>query len=173
MTGMSPRPPKLEEFVNAIRARTLRVGVIGLGYVGLPLVLLFEENGFPVLGFDVDASKTEMLNRGESYIRHIGVNRIRKAFTTENVLATTDFQRLAECDAVIVCVPTPLGPHREPDLKYIRMTAETIVTQLRPGQLVVLAASSAAAAATASATGSRRCGSVLQRFVVVFVDDDR
>jgi UDP-N-acetyl-D-glucosamine dehydrogenase len=121
-----------------IAGRTARVGVIGLGYVGLPLVLLFEEAGFPVVGFDVDAAKTEALMRGESYIRHIGGARIGKAFTAGAALATTDFARLAECDAIIVCVPTPLGPHREPDLKYVRITAETIARHLRPGQLVVL-----------------------------------
>jgi len=122
-----------------ISDRSARVGVIGLGYVGLPLVLLFEEAGFPVIGFDVDEAKTTALTRGESYIRHIGAERIAKAFTGGgNVVATTDFARLGECDAIIVCVPTPLGAHREPDLKYVRITAETIARHLRPGQLVVL-----------------------------------
>jgi UDP-N-acetyl-D-glucosamine dehydrogenase len=124
--------------LEAIAARTARVGVIGLGYVGLPLVLLFEDAGFPVLGFDVDTRKTDMLNRGETYIRHIGSDRIAKAFANEQVLATTDFERLRECDAIVICVPTPLGTHREPDLKYIRITAEQIALRLRPGQLVVL-----------------------------------
>ena len=128
----------LDALLESIRTRNARIGVIGLGYVGLPLVLLFEESGFPVLGFDVDANKTDALNRGESYIRHIGVDRIQRAFTGERAAATTDFSRLAECDAIIICVPTPLGPHREPDLKYVRITAETIATHLRPGQLVVL-----------------------------------
>jgi len=122
-----------------ISDRSARVGVIGLGYVGLPLVLLFEEAGFPVIGFDVDEAKTTALTRGESYIRHIGAERIAKAFTGGgNVIATTDFARLGQCDAIIVCVPTPLGAHREPDLKYVRITAETIARHLRPGQLVVL-----------------------------------
>jgi len=133
-----PETPVLSDFLISIRDRSLRVGVIGLGYVGLPLVLLFEEGGFPVLGFDVDATKTEMLNRGESYIRHIGQEKIRKAFSSEKVEATTDFDRLADCDAIIICVPTPLGRHREPDLKYIRVTAEAIASRLRAGQLVVL-----------------------------------
>jgi UDP-N-acetyl-D-glucosamine dehydrogenase len=128
----------LDALLEAIRARTARIGVIGLGYVGLPLVLLFEEEGFPVLGFDIDANKTAALNRGESYIKHIGVDRIRKAFGSEKVTATTNFDRLAECDAIIICVPTPLGAHREPDLRYIRMTAEAIGTRLRAGQLIVL-----------------------------------
>src|SRR5580765_181495 len=131
-------PQTDEVLLNAIRTHTARVGVIGLGYVGLPLVLLFEEAGFPVLGFDVDVQKTEMLNRGETYIRHIRAERIAKAFANERVAATIDFERRAECDAIIICGPTPLGAHREPDLKYIRITAEEIALRLRPGQLVVL-----------------------------------
>jgi UDP-N-acetyl-D-glucosamine dehydrogenase len=130
--------PTLDVLLESIRARTARVGVIGLGYVGLPLVLLFEEAGFNVLGFDVDEKKTAALARGESYIRHIGPERIAQAFGGRRAAATTDFGRLADCDAIIVCVPTPLGAHREPDLKYIRMTAEIIATHLRSGQLVVL-----------------------------------
>jgi len=129
---------QLDQFLGAVAARTLRVGVIGLGYVGLPLVLRFEEEGFPVLGFDVDPEKARALNDGRTYIRHIGEERIRKAFNSEKVEATTDFDRLAECDALIICVPTPLGAHREPDLKFIRITAEAIAARLRPGQLIVL-----------------------------------
>ncbi|PYQ27436.1 MAG: nucleotide sugar dehydrogenase [Acidobacteria bacterium] len=128
----------LDQFLEKLDARTLRVGVIGLGYVGLPLVLLFEENGFPVTGFDVDPQKAEMLNSGHTYIRHIGEERVAKAFSNDRAEATTNFDRLAACDAIIICVPTPLGAHREPDLKYIRMTAETIAKHLRRGQLIVL-----------------------------------
>ena len=131
-------PETIEALLESIRNRTATVGVIGLGYVGLPLVLLLEEAGFPVLAFDVDTKKTEMLNRGESYIRHISGTRIAKAFTRKDVRATADFDGLADCDAIIICVPTPLGAHREPDLKYIRMTAEQIALRLRPGQVVVL-----------------------------------
>jgi UDP-N-acetyl-D-glucosamine dehydrogenase len=128
----------LDRLLELIQTRSARIGVIGLGYVGLPLVLLFEEAGFPVFGFDVDTKKTEMLNRGETYIRHIGRERIAKAFASEKIEATNDFDRLADCDVIIICVPTPLGTHREPDLKYIRVTAEEIAKRLRPGQLVVL-----------------------------------
>ena len=127
----------LPSLLGKIEAKSARVGVIGLGYVGLPLVLLFEEAGFEVIGFDVDAKKAEALTRGESYIRHIGVDRVKRAFD-RRAAATTEFDRLAECDAIIVCVPTPLGRHREPDLKYIRITGETIAKVLRPGQIVVL-----------------------------------
>jgi UDP-N-acetyl-D-glucosamine dehydrogenase len=126
------------EFVRRIADRSATVGVIGLGYVGLPLALLFEESGFPVVGFDVDRKKPEALHRGESYIRHIGAQRVADAFARGRITATTDFDRLSDCDAVIVCVPTPLGRHREPDLSYIRSTAEEVARRLRPGQLVVL-----------------------------------
>ena len=127
----------LQELLEAIENRTAHVGIIGLGYVGLPLVLLFEEQGFKVTGFDVDSSKVEKLSRGESYIRHIGVERIAEAFK-RRADATVDFNRLTECDAIVICVPTPLGTHREPDLKYIRVTTETIARHLRKRQLIVL-----------------------------------
>ena len=126
------------ELLEKIRDRKARVGVIGLGYVGLPLALLFEEAGFAVVGFDIDPAKPEALQRGESYIRHIGAERVAEAFARGRVVATTDFDRLAECDAILVCVPTPLGRHREPDLSFIRATAAEVARRLRPGQLVVL-----------------------------------
>jgi UDP-N-acetyl-D-glucosamine dehydrogenase len=124
--------------IERLHSHTATVGIIGLGYVGLPLALLFSENGFPVLGFDVDTKKVDALNRGASYIRHIGVERIAKEFVERTAKATDDFSRLTECDAIIVCVPTPLGNHREPDLKYIRITAEAIAKHLRRGQVIVL-----------------------------------
>ena len=129
---------KSAELQAKIANRTARVGVIGLGYVGLPLALIFEERGFPVTGFDVDPKKPEALARGESYIRHIGKERVAQAFKRGRIQATTAFDRLAECDAILVCVPTPLGRHREPDLSYVRNTADEIAKRLRPGQLVVL-----------------------------------
>jgi len=124
--------------LSKISERSARVGVIGLGYVGLPLALLFEESGFPVIGFDVDKAKPEALSRGDSYIRHIGAERVARAFARGRIVATTDFDRLGECDAIIVCVPTPLGRHREPDLSYIRATGEEVARRLRPGQVVIL-----------------------------------
>jgi UDP-N-acetyl-D-glucosamine dehydrogenase len=127
-----------DHLLKRIEAREALVGVIGLGYVGLPLALLFEAAGFRVVGFDVDPGKPEALRRGESYIRHIGKERVAEAFRHGRIEATTDFSRLAACDAIVVCVPTPLGRHREPDLSYIRRTAEAIAEILRPGQLVVL-----------------------------------
>ncbi|HYI10237.1 MAG TPA: nucleotide sugar dehydrogenase [Thermoanaerobaculia bacterium] len=127
-----------QSLLDSIQNRTATVGVIGLGYVGLPLVLLFSERGFPVIGFDVDSEKVEALTRGDSYIRHIGPERVAAAFTGGKASATADYDRLAECDAILICVPTPLGPHREPDLKYVRMTAEAIARRLRKGQLIIL-----------------------------------
>ena len=121
-----------------VEARTARVGVIGQGYVGLPLALVFCEAGFPVTGFDLDPVKVAALGRGESYIKHIGPERVKKAVASGRFQATTDFDRLRDCDAIIICVPTPLGPHREPDNSYIHRTAEEIAKRLRPGQLVIL-----------------------------------
>jgi len=121
-----------------IKDNTVRVGVIGLGYVGLPLVKAFLKNGLSVIGFDVDSRKVEMLNLGKSYIKHISADEL-KAFLAGKVFsATTDFSRLAEADAVIICVPTPLDAHRNPDLSYVLTTTETVARHLRKGQLVVL-----------------------------------
>jgi UDP-N-acetyl-D-glucosamine dehydrogenase len=124
--------------LQKIADRSAAVGIIGLGYVGLPLALLFEEAGFAVVGCDVDPAKPAALQRGESYIRHIGSDRVARAFAGGRIRATVEFDALRDCDAIIVCVPTPLGRHREPDLSYIRATADEIARRLRPGQLVVL-----------------------------------
>ncbi len=127
------------ELIRLLEAREAKVGVIGLGYVGLPLALVFAEGGFPVLGFDVDPDKVSRLNQGDSYIAHIDATRVALATAPPGRLqATTDFSRLAECDAILICLPTPLGRHREPDLSYVLGAAETIARQLRPGQLIVL-----------------------------------
>lgn len=130
--------------LDKLRTRTATIGVIGQGYVGLPLSLVFAEEEFTVLGFDVDPAKTDTLNAGESYIPHIDHGRVAAARQAAGrtgaptYLATTDFSRLAECHAVLICVPTPLGPHRDPDLSYVHRTAEQIARHLRPGTLVVL-----------------------------------
>jgi UDP-N-acetyl-D-glucosamine dehydrogenase len=123
---------------SRIQSRSARLGVIGQGYVGLPLALLFREAGFDVLGFDVDPAKVAALHRGESYIQHIGADRVAAAVKSGRFTATTDFDRLRDCDAIAICVPTPLGPHREPDNSYIHATGREIAKRLRPGQLVVL-----------------------------------
>jgi UDP-N-acetyl-D-glucosamine dehydrogenase len=121
-----------------IASRSALVGVIGQGYVGLPLALVFEEAGFTVRGFDVDPKKIDALNRGESYIKHIGADRVAASVRRGRFTATTDFDGLRECDAILICVPTPLGRHREPDLSFIHNTARAIAPRLRRGQLIVL-----------------------------------
>ena len=125
---------------DLIENRTARIGIIGLGYVGLPIVLRFCEEGFHVVGFDVDPVKVRSLAKGVSYIKHIPSEKIasfikgrRPVFT-----ATTDMSKLAGVDAVIICVPTPLSDKREPDLSYVEGTAREIARHLRPGQLVSL-----------------------------------
>src|SRR5437773_11987335 len=118
--------------------KTAQVGVIGLGYVGLPLALLFARKGFATTGFDVDPAKVEKLERGESYISHIRPAAISEEVEQKHFRATDDFAALEAMDACLVCVPTPLDEHREPDLSYIRNTAEEISAHLRPGQLIVL-----------------------------------
>jgi UDP-N-acetyl-D-glucosamine dehydrogenase len=125
-------------FIDRVKDKSAVIGVIGLGYVGLPLVLVFNEAGFQVLGFDVDGGKIATLNQGRSYIRHVGTARVAKAVNSGRFTATDDFDRLRECDAVLICVPTPLGKHREPDNSYIHATTREIAKRLRPGQLVVL-----------------------------------
>src|SRR5436853_2924391 len=120
-----------------IEARTARVGIIGLGYVGLPLALLFTEQDFPVTGFDIDPQKVEALTNSKSYIYRIATKEIAAA-RAKKFSATIDYSRLTEMDAIMICVPTPLNEYREPDLSYIRNTGAAIAPHLRPGQLIVL-----------------------------------
>ena len=121
----------------AIQNRTMNVGVIGLGYVGLPLALLFSERGFPVTGFDIDAGKVSTLAAGGSYIYRICPREIQAA-QEQGFSVTNDYSQVAEMDAVIICVPTPLNECREPDLRYITGSAEAIAPFVREGQLIVL-----------------------------------
>ncbi|GAC1464632.1 MAG: UDP-N-acetyl-D-glucosamine 6-dehydrogenase [Isosphaeraceae bacterium] len=121
-----------------ITDRSARVGVIGLGYVGLPLIELFSAKGFPVLGLDIDSDKVARLEAGESYIGHISSQRVAALKESGRFSATVDFSRLDEVDAVLICVPTPLGEHREPDLTAVQQTGRVIGRYLHAGQLVVL-----------------------------------
>ena len=116
----------------------LKVGIIGCGYVGLPLALRFAEAGHKVTGFDTDPKKIAMLNAGKSYIEHIQQTKIQQFVNSKHFGATTDFEKLKECDAIIICVPTPLDERREPDLSYVEQTALSIQPNLQKGQLVVL-----------------------------------
>ncbi len=131
-------PSRCQELLNAIKTRQCTVGVIGLGYVGLPLIDAFTTKQFRCLGFDVDASKVESLMRGQSYIKHIGSEKIGKWLDKELFEATDDMSRLSEPEALLICVPTPLDEARNPDLRYVEGTCEFISKVIRPGQLVVL-----------------------------------
>ena len=131
-------PGSVEALIARFRAHQARIGVIGLGYVGLPLVCAIAEQGFNALGFDIDARKIEALNAGASYIRHIPADTIAALRRSRRFEATEEFARLAEMDAVLLCVPTPLTRQREPDLTYVVRTTESIVPHLRAGQLIVL-----------------------------------
>jgi UDP-N-acetyl-D-glucosamine dehydrogenase len=123
---------------KAIGEKTARVGVIGLGYVGLPLIRVFVKAGFHTLGFDVDPRKVERLLAGESYIAHIPSDWIATCIARKSFEPTADMRRLGEADALVICVPTPLGESRDPDLTHIETTTRQIAEVLRPGQLVVL-----------------------------------
>src|SRR6202158_4653570 len=124
-------------FESRIASRQARIGVIGMGYVGLPLTLLFSEQRFRVTGFDVDASKVEALNAGGSYIVRIPAPEIAKA-QAAGFRATSAYTEIAEMDAILICVPTPLDEYNQPDLSFIEQTARAIAPNLREGQLVIL-----------------------------------
>ena len=123
---------------KAIQDKTAIVGVIGLGYVGLPLIRAFIAAGFRTMGFDVDQTKVDKLLAGKSYIGHIASEWISECIETKKFTPTSDMKRLAEADALLICVPTPLSESRDPDLAYVEATAQQIAAVLRPGQLVVL-----------------------------------
>ncbi|GAB3629044.1 Vi polysaccharide biosynthesis protein VipA/TviB [Pandoraea terrae] len=125
------------DFKQLVISRQARIGIVGLGYVGLPLALRFVEVGFPVLGLDIDESKVEKLNRGESYIEHIGAASVQAA-RAKGLTSTTDFSQAKQCDVLIICVPTPLNEFREPDLSYVTGTVDSLVPHLRAGQMVSL-----------------------------------
>jgi len=124
--------------VDAFRGRTAAIGVVGLGYVGLPLACTFARQGFRVLGFDIDKVKIEQLAAGQSYIGHVSAEMLGELRAAGRLDATGDFGRLAAVDAIILCVPTPLTRQREPDLSYVVGTSEQVARHLRRGQLVVL-----------------------------------
>src|SRR3954449_6310765 len=126
-----------DSLTTKLENRTAKIGVIGLGYVGLPLVLLFSEQDFRITGFDVDAKKVDIIKRGGSYIVRIPETEIQAA-KSKGFTATADYSQISSMDAIIICVPTPLDDHHEPDLSFIEATAEAIVPYLRAGQLVVL-----------------------------------
>jgi UDP-N-acetyl-D-glucosamine dehydrogenase len=137
ITTQTAFPAIAQERLNKLKTRTASIGVIGLGYVGLPLSLLLSEAGFKVTGFDIDEKKVTDLEAGRSYIFRIEATEIQSA-RKQGFTATTDFSRLSDQDAIIMCVPTPLTEHREPDLSYVENTAKSAAPWVREGQLVIL-----------------------------------
>jgi UDP-N-acetyl-D-glucosamine dehydrogenase len=129
---------ELSALEQKIRSKQARIGVIGLGYVGLPLVKLFLVKGFRVTGFDIDPKKVSLLNRGRSYIRHISTQELRGFLAKKAFRASGDFSGLSKMDVIIICVPTPLDAHKNPDLSYVLDTTRVIAKYLRKGQLIVL-----------------------------------
>jgi UDP-N-acetyl-D-glucosamine dehydrogenase len=135
----------VDSLIDRLKTRRATVGIIGLGYVGLPLAATFAEGGFAVIGFDVDATKINELRAGRSYIRHVPVSRLQPLLCSQPpeperaaFHPTSDYSLLPQCDAILICVPTPLTENREPDLSYVTGTAHTVARYLRRGQLVVL-----------------------------------
>jgi UDP-N-acetyl-D-glucosamine dehydrogenase len=137
MTTLAPADTAFDQLKSKIQQRQARVGIIGLGYVGLPLALLYSEQKFQVTGFDIDARKVETLAKGGSYIFRIAAEEIQAA-KTQGFSATADYSQLTDMDAIIICVPTPLNEYHEPDLSFITGTTHAIAPHLRAGQLVVL-----------------------------------
>jgi UDP-N-acetyl-D-glucosamine dehydrogenase len=133
-----PSPISAAELAQKIKARKATIGVIGLGYVGLPLVLAFARQNFNLIGFDIDQTKVTALNEGKSYIQHIDAKPIQELVKKQQFTPTTDFSKAVDADVLIICVPTPLSKNRIPDMTYIEKTAETLKKHLRPGQFIVL-----------------------------------
>jgi UDP-N-acetyl-D-glucosamine dehydrogenase len=141
MLKVSSSPSLADQLQSRIELRTARVAVVGLGYVGLPLAETFAWAEFPVTGFDIDPEKVRKLRLGQSYIRHIGSERVAEMIRGGRFEATTDPGCFAGADAIVICVPTPLTEAREPDLSYIESTGRAVMPHLRRGQLVVLESS--------------------------------
>lgn len=127
-----------EQITDSITKKSACIGIIGLGYVGLPLVVEFAHNGFDAIGFEVDSKKAECINAGKSYIGDVDSSTIRELVDSKRLRATTDFDHLRDCDAIVICVPTPLRKTKEPDISYIMAAAEEIKQRLRRGQLIIL-----------------------------------
>lgn len=126
------------QLIEKLNSRTATIGIVGLGYVGLPLALRYLEVGYPVLGLDIDQNKVDQIMGGQSYIKHIPSEPIKAHVDSGKLQCTTDFSKAAEADALILCVPTPLNKHREPDLSYVISSLEMLLHSLRPGQIISL-----------------------------------
>lgn len=128
----------IESLLQKIQKREFNVGIIGLGYVGLPLLWTFHEKGLPVVGFDIDEHKVDCINEGIPYIKHLGKDKMQVLADSDRCRATSDFSKLVEADALLMCVPTPLNLYREPEMKFVIQTTEVIAKYLRKDQLVIL-----------------------------------
>ena len=128
----------LDNLLQLIQKREYKVGIIGLGYVGLPLMWTFHQNKMPVIGYDIDQHKVDCILKGIPYIKHLGKDKMEALAGSDICDATTDFNRFKEADALLMCVPTPLDSHREPDMIFVEMTTEAVGEHLREGQLVIL-----------------------------------
>ncbi len=133
-----PKTIMKNELISLITEKRAHIGVIGLGYVGLPLLVEFAASGFVGAGFEVDAEKARQINAGSSYVGDVPSRRVKELVAANRLRATTDFNHLSECDAIIICVPTPLRKTKEPDVSYILAAAEEITKRLRRGQLIIL-----------------------------------
>ena len=129
---------EIDTFLRKIEHSDATIGVVGLGYVGLPLVLTFGKKNYRVIGFDIDKAKTDKLQAGKSYIRHIPNERISELIESKRFEPTANFELVSECDAILLCVPTPLTANREPNMTFVAGTANSIAPYLRKGQLIVL-----------------------------------
>lgn len=128
----------LQELLNKIENKEYTIGIVGLGYVGLPLMWTFHERGMTVIGYDIDQSKVDSIHSGTPYIKHLGDKMMGKLAESDRCDATSDFSRLKEADCILMCVPTPLNHHREPDMTYVEKTTQTVSKNMRKGQLVIL-----------------------------------
>jgi UDP-N-acetyl-D-glucosamine dehydrogenase len=129
-----------ESILNKLANNELVVGIIGLGYVGLPLAVLFAEKGLKVIGFEKSSVKAEKINRSENYISDVESDKLKEVVGNGNLRATTDFTELKKCDAIIICVPTPLDHFRKPDTSYIKSACEDIGRNMKPVPSLVLKA---------------------------------
>src|SRR3990172_1028372 len=128
----------MDEFAKRVDSREIIVGVVGLGYVGLPLAVAFANGGFTVIGFDVNAEKVVHVNRGENYIRDIKDDELKSAVSAGRLSGTGDFSLLSKCDAISICLPTPLSKMQEPDISYILAATREVAKSLKSGAIVIL-----------------------------------
>ena len=127
-----------KKLLNTLKSKKAYIGIIGMGYVGLPLAIAYAESGFKVLGIDIDKNKINKINNSTSYINHISSKKLKTLVNSDFLKATENFNKVKELDAIIICLPTPLNKYREPDLSFIRSTLNSIEPYLKKGQVLSL-----------------------------------